>query len=217
MNVHLVEIQGSLFQDCVSRNGTEPFRGNSGALSIAYHKEEEASSIPLYLNVSIHSCTFVNNKALLPSTNADEISQALSMSLYYGRGGGLSIITQGYHSNLQATVTNTTFEKNWADSFGGAVILLVNGVETSHNFRFEGCMFLQNAGGNIGGGIQVAFQLRNLLSEPTRVFITNSTFENNSANFGGGLGSVQVCESEGSELPLNQSIQGSEFIVQLIY
>lgn len=192
-----MEIEESLFQDCVSSNGTEPFRGSSGAVSIAYYKQEEASSVPLYPNVRIHGCTFVNNSAFLPTVNADEINQALSMNLYYGRGGGLSIIPQGHHSNLQATITNTTFQQNWADFSGGAVFLPVNGVETSHTIRFEECLFLQNAGGDtsFGGGIQVGFLLRNLLSEPTRVFISNSRFEENSANFGGGLSLVQVCES----------------------
>lgn len=191
-NVHVIVIQDSLFQDCVSSNGSALFRGNSGAVSIAYHREEGNSTVCLYPNISISGCTFLNNSALLPGTDQDEINQAINQNFYFGRGGGLSITPQGYYSNLQARITNTTFQQNWADAFGGAVFLLITGSETVHDVSFEECTFLKNAGGNVGGGIQIAFLLRNLPDDPTRVVFRNSRFEDNYANFGGGISAVQV-------------------------
>ena len=208
MNVHQVEIQESLFQDCVSSNGSEEFRGNSGAVSFAYYRGENTSG-PITPNITISGCTFINNSAILPGTNTDEINQALNLNFYYGRGGGLCIIPQGYHANVQALVTNTTFQQNRADAFGGAVYLLINGAETSHNIHFEECVFLQNVGGptSFGGGIQVAVLLRNLESEPTTVFVRNSRFEENYANFGGGLSFIQVHNMNRSVYHVRQSCQ----------
>jgi hypothetical protein len=194
LNVDEIEVVGSLFQNCTSSNGSKRFRANSGAVSIGYNRDEDYSSDGDNLSLTISDCKFIGNRALLPDIGTDEINIALNFNLYYGRGGGLSIVPQGYYTNLTALIANTTFEGNWADAFGGAVFLLLSTIETVHDVRFEGCTFLRNSGGSasFGGGIQVAFLLRNLQAGPSTVYISDSRFEENFANFGGGLSSVQV-------------------------
>lgn len=194
--MQVIEIRDSSFRDCTSNNGSRVYRANSGAVSIAYYREAGASTQTLYPEMWIDGCSFVNNRAFLPDINdTDEINQALNQNFYFGRGGGLSIIVQGYASNLLASISNTTFQQNWAETFGGAVFLLITGSDTSHNVAFENCTFLRNfVRTSFGGGIQVSFLLRNLPDDPSTVIFRNSRFEENSAIFGGGISAVQVCK-----------------------
>lgn len=194
-----MEIQYTHFRDCVASIGSEQFRTNSGAVSIAYYRQQEDES-PLrntYPTLTVTNCTFINNSAYLPDTNSDQMNLALNTNFFNARGGGLGIIPQDSFSNVQAHITNTIFQQNQAESFGGAVVIIIIGNETSHEFTFENCTFLHNTAGNtsLGGGLHVALLLKNLDSPPTNITVIGSRFEENSANFGGGFSVVQVCNS----------------------
>lgn len=193
LNVQNIVIRHSSFRDCISNNSSKQFRGNSGAVSIAYYRAEEAASNSTTLTLSIDSCTFINNSAILSETNNDSVNLALNTNVYTARGGALGIIPQGFY-NVWGEIKSTTFLQNHADSFGGSVYLLITGNETSHKFHFEDCRFLSSSAGNatFGGGMHIAFQIRNLISGPTKITFSRSRFEENSASFGGGLNIVQV-------------------------
>lgn len=188
-NVRTIEIKNSLFEDCTSNNAIESYRAKGGAVSIAYFSDQAIGSIAASL--IIDGCNFTNNHAL-PAKNTDGIDQALNQNLYNGRGGGLAIIPQDSHYNIKSWIANSVFQRNHAADFGGGVIIFLTSDETSHDFFFEGCTFLQNSVGNVGGGLHVAALLRNLQSDPTTVSINNTRFEENSASYGGGFSLLQV-------------------------
>ena len=198
-----ISITSSSFSDCVSSNVSRQFRANAGAVSIAYYREpegEEDGVDQILSTVTIQDCTFSSNSAFLVEAEANisesdssRIDQALNTNFFNGRGGGVAIVPQDPHFNVRARITGNTFQQNHADTFGGGLFLLIEGTETSHRFLVDNCTFLGNeASLNFGGGIHVALLLRNLVSEPTRITVTGSTFRDNLAYFGGGFSVVQV-------------------------
>lgn len=190
-NVRNIEIKNSLFEDCTSNNAIESYRAKGGAVSIAYFSDSNQTMGDIAAILTVDGCNFTNNHAL-PAENTDGIDQALNQNLYNGRGGGLAVIPQDSHYNVEAWIADSVFQENHAADFGGGVILILTSDETSHQFFFEGCTFLRNSVGNVGGGLHVAALHRNLRSEPTTVSINNSRFEENSASYGGGFSLLQV-------------------------
>lgn len=190
-NVLQIDLEDTLFRDCISSNGSEQFRGNGGAVSIAYHNASFNSTKP---TLTVTNCSFINNSAFLPISSGDERRSALTTNLFLGRGGAMNIVPQGPLANVTAFIRDTTFLNNSAETFGGAVFLSISGMNTYHNFTFERCNFTNNTAGNtsFGGGIQIAFLINNLESPPTRINFKDSYFEGNFAYFGGGLSAVQV-------------------------
>lgn len=171
-------------------------RAHAGALSIAY-SASKTTDMTTTLNIS--KCTFVNNAAYLRPSDNDLInSHGLTTGDFFGRGGGLSIITDGFNSNVNGYIKNCEFTRNKADSFGGGAYLLIRGNMTRHRFTFEGCTFIDNhaytAGDvTLGGGIQIPFlNKQNQVQEPSEIAFIDSHFERNSATYGGGLSAVQV-------------------------
>ncbi len=166
-------------------------------LSIAYHKEAEEGLNETLSTITIENCVFFNNSAFLveagSSSDTSRVDQVVNTNLFTGRGGGMAIIPQDAHFNVRAAITNNIFQQNVAEAFGGGMVMLFDSTETSHRILIENCTFLSNrAVLNFGGGIQVAFLLSNLFSDPTRITLVGSRFEDNSAYFGGGFGVLQV-------------------------
>lgn len=197
LNVHNLEIQHTLFRDCIFNNTGAQYRAHGGAVSIAYYEEEQPDLNRIYPTLNINNCSFINNSAFLPDRERvfedDQINQALNTNFFEGRGGSLSIVPQDLYANIRGRITNTIFQQNKAQLFGGGVYVLMSGSETSHEFMFMNCTFLQNTViRDFGGGIHFALLQRNLASSPTRITVMGTRFEENSANFGGGLSVVQV-------------------------
>ena len=209
-NCQNVEVENSSFSNCTAMQGKEQFHGNSGGLSIAYHTNSSTtfhdSSHPPWVHVT--DCVFRDNKALLPGENTQQqINAALNDHFYYGRGGGLGFYLDELFINITLTVENTRFENNFAQSFGGALYVNLDGIATQHNFTFRDCNFTGNrVGGGFGGGIQLALLARNADSEPTWFDFIQCTFTRNSANFGGGLSAVQTySQGSGNQVLLSDS------------
>lgn len=91
---------------------------------------------------------------------------------YGGSNGGGVAITNGG----TLTVTDSTFDDNQSDTYGGA-IFLING-----NLDIDGSTFTNSWTETVGGAIQAALSLGNTVS------ITNSTFSGNTVNSGEGGG-----------------------------
>ena len=97
-------------------------------------------------------------------------------------------------ANISIEIENCVFTGNYAQSFGGGLYLYVDGNETQHNATIRGSQFYNNSAGpgSFGGGLQVAFLVRNLRSAPSMFDFVNCTFRDNNADFGGGMSTVQV-------------------------
>lgn len=149
--------------------------------------------VETYPTLDINNCSFVNNRAFLPEVfERDQINQALN-NFFEGRGGAVSIIPQDSSSNVQGKITNTTFRQNTAQLFGGSTFILISGNETSHEFVFEDCVFVENSViRDFGGGIHVGLLQTNLVAPPTKIVLMDSRFEENQANLGGGFSVLQV-------------------------
>ncbi len=190
-NVQNTLIQSSSFQDCISSNSTARFRANSGAVSIAYYRPETPVLNISNPSLNINNCSFISNSAFFYNFTEDETGNVAFSNFYHGRGGGLSVVPQGYYVSVTGKITNTTFQNNRADRVGGAILLLFSGTENYHNFNFEDCKFLDNYASH-AGGLQIAFLLSNLDTFPTMVTVVRCHFEGNTAEYGGGLSATQV-------------------------
>jgi len=197
-NINTLVIHNSFFGNCSTNISKDRFRANSGAVSIAYYStENEAMNFTQDPSLSITNCTFLGNKAILPPRQSTkQINQALNNNVYLGRGGAVGIFVQESSlRNMSILVQYSEFYENYAESFGGGLYLFVAGGNTNHTFRVEDNVFTNNSAGrgSFGGGLQVAFLIRNIDKPPTHIHVQRCHFERNSANFGGGLSTVQVC------------------------
>ena len=192
-----MKIHQSKFTNCVTDIAKAQYRGNSGAVSIAYYTSPDTntSAIPSQPLIHITDCAFRNNSAFLPPQNSNEqINLALNNNYFFGRGGGLGIFIQESFKNVTTYVQNCTFIENHAASFGGGAYLYISGSESHHNFSVEDCNFTRNSAGegSFGGGVQVPMLIRNLRSPPCNLDFVRCVFDGNLADYGGGLSTVQV-------------------------
>lgn len=194
-NIGLIEIHQSNFSKCMTDIAKTQYRGNSGAISIAYSSENTNSPITSEPLIHITGCTLWNNSAFLPPQNSSEqINLALNNNSFFGRGGGLGIFIQESLRNVTTFIQNCTFIENHAASFGGGAYLYINGKGSHHNFSVEDCNFTRNSGGkgSFGGGIQVPLLIQNQGSPPCNLEFIRCVFDSNLADYGGGLSTVQV-------------------------
>ncbi len=190
-NVHNAVIQDTFFKNCISRDVNAQFRGNGGALSVAYYYTNTSRGL-VFPQLEVIGCTFENNYAYRLSL--DHISQALVDGVISGRGGGIVLLPQDL-SNAHFLIKDSTFVGNWAQEYGGGIWTRVSGSQTYHDFVLEGCVFRGNYGGSdgYGGGMQMALLLRNVNSpRPIRIVLRECLFENNAADYGGGLSVTEV-------------------------
>ena len=160
--------------------------------------------------VYVTNCVFTNNSASLGGNDIQQqINEAINRLIYIGRGGAMGVAVESNDSiDITVTIEHCIFENNLADFSGGAVYLDVNGINSQHNFSLRNCNFTGNVAGvrgrnesgemdeeevnGYGGGLLVGFQNQNAQSQPTAINVIQCRFEQNSANFGGGISVVQV-------------------------
>ena len=199
-NIGLLEINHSNFSSCITDVAKAQYRGNSGAVSIAYYTPPDTNKTVITPQPVVHitGCLFWNNSAFLPpQLSSQQINLALNDNSFFGRGGGLGIFIQESAKNVSTFVQNCTFVENFADSFGGGAYLYISGNESHHNFSVVDCNFTGNSAhmGSFGGGIQVAMLIQNRQSPPCNLEFVRCLFDNNMADYGGGLSTVQVRHS----------------------
>lgn len=194
-----ININDCLFNNCSTNIGKDQFRGNSGAISIAYYSSttsggDSDTAVPVG---NIRNCNFTDNKALLPpGQSRTQINQALNNNIYYGRGGSVGVFIHELKRNVSFTIEECQFERNFAESFGGGLYLYIDGNNTQHNFTIKNNDFRQNIAGkgSFGGGLQVALLIQNVNTPPSRFNFVGCNFQENVADFGGGLSTVQVSD-----------------------
>ena len=174
--------------------------------------------------VYVTNCVFTENSASLGGNDIQQqINEAINRLIYIGRGGAMGVSVESNDSvDITVTIEHCIFENNLADFSGGAVYLIVNGINSQHSFSLRNCNFTGNVagvsgsnesgkmdeeGGNAyGGGIVVGFQNRNAQSQPTSIYVIQCRFKQNTANFGGGLSVVQIySQGAGNRVVLSDS------------
>jgi len=120
-----------------------------------------------HLSLTLTACTLSKNKALADSVEgggaiaASAVTGNLNLNLSLDRTVFVkNISSQGnggalYAANFNLTAVNTTFVKNRARRFGGAVYGWVYGFGSSASMRLTNCTMTENASGLRGGGVAV--------------------------------------------------------------
>ena len=158
----------------------EPFRGNTGALSITYNNMSLSASNP---NITVTSCNFTNNSALDTVNRSSD--QVFSSYIFTGRGGAMAVFVHENHSNITTYVRGCIFGHNVARSYAGSVYVLFTG-RGSHLGVVDSCHFMNNSA-QVGGGGIVFLGTKGTLNAPHTFCAINCTFVGNKALFGAGL------------------------------
>ena len=179
--------QTVLITDCtfehngpVSVNKSERYRGHAGGLSVGYHQEGILSSQP---RLRVERCTFHNNTSDPLASIQQSTTQLLQQGVYTGRGGGCSIIITSF-SPLNGTLEDCVFEENFAHSFGGGLYITFDG-QLDHLLVLNRVRLVRNSSPT-GGGLVVGYGSFKLDSVSS-LFVYNSEFVENGAEFGAGV------------------------------
>ncbi len=197
-NVINIEITDCYFNDCSTNTEKPKFHGNSGAVSVAYFPQSDATFLSNRTNpfLSISNSIFTNNRAILPpGISQSQLDEALNNNIYHGRGGAVGIYVQENVRNVSVKICDCLFDNNNADSFGGGLYLNINGQNTTHSFVVEDTNFTRNSvngEGGFGGAVQIALLIQNIGYPPTEIEFIRCHFEGNNGSYGGGLSSIQV-------------------------
>lgn len=164
------------------------YRGHAAGLSVGYD-DENVQNLPTQMGrVIVKNCTFRNNTsdpeagASFEDVEPNRSHEILRGFVLSGRGGGVAI-------NLNSTfpfavsIDDCTVEDNRAQAFGGGMYLLF-GAYTSHVMNMNNTRFTNNWSGR-GGGLSLAAIEGQ--GDDLAWAITDSKFENNQANLGGGI------------------------------
>ena len=159
------------------------FRANTGAVSIGYN------NAPKYfpgIIAKVVQCVFISNRATaankVRSTNAAFFSRIFS-----GRGGGLGIFYNESYHNISLTITDSSFENNYARSFGGALYLVRFGEQTQNVYTLKGNNFNNNVAPLGGGAISNTFFSSGIPDSPNTLLMSDCTFVGNVGQTGGAL------------------------------
>lgn len=160
----------------------EMFRGHSGGLSVAYFDiltDEEPQ-------FSINSCTFVNNTAD-PTQLGNErtTSQAFRQRVFTGRGGALGILLSTT-TPVIGIVSNCTFMKNKARSFGGGLYTVQTGL-SNHTISVNNSFFSDNFAGTGAGALLAGFINGGNSINSNKLLALNCTFVRNYSPHGGAV------------------------------
>jgi len=127
-------------------------------------------------NLALDNCVFAGNTAsnrggaiLSYSIHSNNITNC-EFTDNSGRSGGAMVISDDSVSN---TVTNTTFIGNTADTDGGAIVC-------DADINITGCIFLENIASRYG-------TIATYADPGKTIAVVNSTFANNSVQYGGGV------------------------------
>lgn len=164
-----------------------PLRGNTGAVSIGYHDNDnfKNDTVPIVLISDSH---FINNDATVSTDTFSTSTTAFLNNRFTGRGGSIAILMNLTVGDLNVNISKCQFQQNHAVSFGGAIYLLFTSRELHHMIVIEDCHFNDNVADNGAGAIQVTFNRAEVLSgQPMTAIIRNCNFTGNKAFIGGAV------------------------------
>ena len=160
---------------------SQPFRGNSGGLSIAYNN---VTSSGVKLSVFVERCIFINNSALPDLQLQLTSSLAVSSKTFTGRGGALGLLLSNELQHIEVLVRGCQFHGNSAQNFGGGMYVLFD-VDSGHTVTISECYFGINAVPYFAGGLFTAFIGQGSVSKHSVQIVTDCSFFQNRAMQGG--------------------------------
>ena len=176
LNVTVVD---TIFTDCINQGRfLEPYRGNSGALSIGFEMESNQS------NSYIENCTFNASFALGNQTSHTDLVGVSHKNIFNGHGGGLALIFNAT-SGITVHVIGSTFYGNNASVSGGAIMVFLEEDLENSDILIKGNYFLENCADR-GGGITVALN-RGISLGINSLNVTENYFKSNKAAGAAGL------------------------------
>lgn len=159
------------------------YRVGGGGVSINFENFTDSA-----IAYNISWCKFTSNHKLT-DFNCKNISDSEKHKKPWGfaHGGGLEI-KLNETSNVSVNIENSEFSNNTAYHGGGAAVLL-QGKANHITVKFANCNFSSNIANSSvipnGGGLQILFIAHN--TQNNSIAITNCTFSDNWAYFGGGM------------------------------
>lgn len=152
-NSQTVQIEHSSFHNNSAPLQKGQYHSNSGGLGIAYHTEDTFYFTPsLPPSVNVTNCEFTSNNASFPRNGfQQQINQGLNNQIYFGRGGGMGVYLSEDHFNIRVNIESCRFYSNYAESFGGALYLYIDGYNTTHMFTVSGSNFTSNRADEVLG------------------------------------------------------------------
>ena len=222
-SIHVIVFNCSFLHNRGTGVIQEPYRGNTGALSITYNNISSSASNP---HITVTSCNFTNNSALA-TVNFRSSNQASQSGVLTGRGGAMAVFVQENHFNITVYVRGCCFRQNTARSYGGSVYFLFKG-HGSHFGETHSCRYLNNLAQNGGGGI-ILVGTKGTLNAPHTFHAINCTFIGNKALLGAGLyyslnlngGYTNVAHLEGNNFTYNSLLNdrdgfGAAIVMEIV-
>ena len=198
----LIRIMGSHFSNNTGTGSVLlPFRGNTGAVAIAYNQNQQANNNP---NILVENCTFTNNQAKVSAASFQASGNSLLREIFVGTGGALGVLVNESSYNVTAVVSNSKFVRNFASGYGGAIEVIFSGYDTQHIFSMEKCQLINNIGVLGAGGIQFTSFSRSHRNFPMTLIIKRSYYSRNQGELGGAV-NINLHQAEGNVVAIENS------------
>ena len=187
----------------------EPYRGNTGALSITYSNMNSSATNPFV----IVSDTFFKSNSAFYTNDTSTGGKTFSIGVLKGRAGGMAVFVNENNFNVNATIEGCYFYQNFASYFGGGMYILFNGGGSHtayiNNNTYEGNE-AENGG---GGGLMIAdfVTTQAYNSQPNSYHVERCKFISNVAMLAGGM-YFRIRIREGISLNSLIHIENSFFI-----
>jgi predicted outer membrane repeat protein len=143
------------------------------------------NNVPVYfpqIGAEIARCAFINNRAT--AANMVRVTNnAFSTRTFSGRGGALGVFYNESYHNISLIITDTSFENNYARSFGGALYLVKFGEQSQNVYKLRGNNFTNNAATLGGGAMDITF----FSGAPNTLMMNDCNFIENVGQTGGAL------------------------------
>ena len=124
---------------------------------------------------------------ILPEAQQDNSSEKYSQ--YSKTGGGMSVTLTLRFSDSHTEIDNCIFYNN-AAKWGGGLFIVLNDNVKNNTITIKSSEFLYNTAYKEGGAIRMNFEMNSSEATTNKIFVENTTFEENSATYGGGVGII---------------------------
>ena len=133
------------------------------------------------LNISISKSVFCNNSVYYTGDLRNNSQTGL------GNGGGFNIFLEGVNKTGNISIVNCTVDRNRARYWGGGMVISLK--RTSYiSITVDRCNITHNSASKKGGGgADIALIFGNICPKENQIIYSRTRFENNSAEFGGGV------------------------------
>lgn len=159
----------------------EPYRGNTGGLTITYNRMDASAKNPI---VTVLNNVFINNSVMV-SENVDT-NQLNEHGVFIGRGGGMAVRVNESNFNISARISGCYYFQNRVIYYGGGCHVFLQG-SSAHAVLLEDNIFDSNIA-MVGGAGIILVGVGETRQDNYRIFtVQRNFFIRNVANIGAGL------------------------------